>query len=145
MTPPNLLRWDDDFISDSADYNDELFEDELNEVSESGCERTRATFKDKFTSSIVADKSYLCDFKIIPPTLQVSAINKSHEKSCSFTIVNKNGRSSLSVSLFLGNGKECDNTKNARERGSKKGKGRPLIKSHRFDTSFCIKARTFTK
>ena len=75
MTPPNLLRWDDDFISDSADYNDELFEDELNEVSESGCERTRATFKDKFTSSIVADKSYLCDFKIIPPTLQVSATN----------------------------------------------------------------------
>lgn len=39
-------------------------------------------------------------------------------------IVNKNGRSSLSVSLFLGNGKERDNAKNAREEGSKKGMGR---------------------
>ena len=60
-------------MSDTADYNDELFEDELIRVSESDDVRSRATFKDKFTSSIVVDKSYLCDFKIIPPSLQVIA------------------------------------------------------------------------
>ena len=83
---PDLLGWDDDLESEPADYNDDLFEDELNEVSESDDARTRTTPKDKFTSFIVADKSYLCDFKIIPPHLQVSAINNLHEYSCYFTI-----------------------------------------------------------
>ena len=66
---PDLLRWGDDLISVPADYNDDLFEHEFTGVSESdeARARARAIFKDKFTSSIVADKSYLCDFKIIPP------------------------------------------------------------------------------
>ena len=83
---PDLLRWGGDQISDSADYNDEIFEDELIRVSESDDVRSRATFKDKFTSNIVADKSYVCDFKIIPLHLQVSAINNYQEKSCYFTL-----------------------------------------------------------
>ena len=82
---PDLLRWGDDLISVSADYIDDLFDDELNGVSDSVDIRARTTPKDKFTSSIVADKSYLCDFKIIPPSLQVGVINKSHEKSYKFT------------------------------------------------------------
>ena len=32
---PDLLRWGDDLISDTADYNDVLFEDEIIRVSES--------------------------------------------------------------------------------------------------------------
>ena len=59
---PDLLRWGDDLISDNADHDDKLCEDELIRVSESDDVRSRTTFKDKFTSSIVADTSYLCDF-----------------------------------------------------------------------------------
>ena len=66
---PDPLQRGDDLMSESADYKKELFEDELNIVSESDYERSRATLKDKFTLSIVADKSYLCDFKIISFTL----------------------------------------------------------------------------
>ena len=84
---PDLLRWGDDLISVPADYNGELFEQEFTGVSESDDARVRTTPKDKFTSSIIADKSYLSDFKIIPPSLQVSAINNYQEKSCKFTHV----------------------------------------------------------
>ena len=89
---PDLLRWGNDLISVSADYNDESFEQESTRESESYDARTRATPKDKFNSSIVADKGYLCDFKIIPPHLQVSATNNKHGKSYKFTIylLNKN-------------------------------------------------------
>ena len=66
---PDLLRWGDDLISDTADYNDVLFEDEIIRVSESDDARSRATYNDKFISGIDADKSYLCDFKIIPLSL----------------------------------------------------------------------------
>ena len=83
---PDLLQWGDDLISVPADYNDELFDQEFTEVSESDDARSRATSKDKFTSSIVADKNYLCDFKIISPSLQVSATNIIQEKSCIFTV-----------------------------------------------------------
>ena len=62
---PDLLRLGDDLISVSADFNDELFDEEFTRVSESDDARTRATFKDKFNSCINADKSYLYDFKII--------------------------------------------------------------------------------
>ena len=65
----------------TADYVDDLFDDELSGVSDSDDVRARTTPKDKFTSSIVADKSYLYDFKIIPPTLQVSAISNSPRKT----------------------------------------------------------------
>ena len=78
---PDLLRWGDDLISVLADYNYKVFDQEFTRVSESDDARTRATSKDKFTSSMVADKSYLCDFNIIPPSLQVSAINEFHEQS----------------------------------------------------------------
>ena len=44
------------------------------------------TFKDKFTSSIVADNNYLYDIQIISPLLHVSAINKTNEKLCYFTV-----------------------------------------------------------
>ena len=83
---PDLLQWGDDLISEPADYIDDLFDDELNGVSESDDVRARTTPKDKFTSSIDADKSYLYDFKIIPPTLQVSAISIPHVKSPKFTV-----------------------------------------------------------
>ena len=75
----------DDLISVPADYNDELFNQEFTRASESDDARARATSKDKFTSSIVADKSYLCDFKIIPPHLQVSATNIIRDSSHKFT------------------------------------------------------------
>ena len=52
--------------------------------------RQRTTPKDKFTSSIVADKNYLYDIQIISPTLHVSAINITHEKSCNFTQATRN-------------------------------------------------------
>ena len=32
---PDLLRWGDDLISEPADYIDDLFDDELNGVSDS--------------------------------------------------------------------------------------------------------------
>ena len=83
---PDLLRWGDDLISVPADFNDEQFDLEFIRVSESDDARSRATSKDKFTSSIVADENYLFDFKIISPSLQVSAISKFHEKSCQFTV-----------------------------------------------------------
>ena len=83
---PDLLRWGDDLISVPADYNDELFDQEFTRVSESDDARARATSKDKFTSSIVADKSYLCDFKIIPPHLQVRATNILSEYPNIFTL-----------------------------------------------------------
>ena len=83
---PDLLRWSDDLISDSADYNDDFFEQEFTRVSESDDARARATPKDKFNSCIVADKSYLCDFKIIPSHLQVSVTNNNQEKSCKITL-----------------------------------------------------------
>ena len=83
---PDLLRWGDDLRSVSADYNDELFDEEFVRVSESDDARTRATSKDKFNSCIVADKSYLCDFKIIPPSLQVSATNTFSANSHTFTL-----------------------------------------------------------
>ena len=67
-------------IYPTADYIDDLFDDELSGVSDSDDVRARTTPKDKFTSSI-ADKSYLYDFKIIPPTLQVSAISNSPRKT----------------------------------------------------------------
>ena len=82
---PDLLRWGDDLISEPADFTDDLFDDKLNGVSDSDDVRARTTPKDKFTSSIVADKSYLYDFKIIPPTLQVSAISIPQPKSYKFT------------------------------------------------------------
>ena len=84
---PDLLRWGDDQKSESADYSDELFEDELNGVSEGDDSHSRVTSKDKFTSNIVADKSYLCDFKIISPTVQVSATNNLRDNSHIFTNV----------------------------------------------------------
>ena len=83
---PDLLRWGDDLISVSADYDNESFDEELTRVSESDDARARTTSKDKFTSSIVADKSYLCDFKIIPPHLQVSAANTHSANSHIFTV-----------------------------------------------------------
>ena len=83
---PDLLRWGDDLISVSADHIDELFDREFTRVSESDDARARATSKDKFNSCIVADKSYLCDFKIIPPSLQVCATSINQEKSCTFTV-----------------------------------------------------------
>ena len=86
---PDLLSWGDDLISVQADYNDELFNEEFTRVSESDDARARATSKDKFTSGIIADKSYSCDFKIIPPSLQVSATNYNQEKSCKFTLCTK--------------------------------------------------------
>ena len=82
---PDLLRRGDDLISEPADYTDDSFDDELNGVSDSDDVRAMATPKDKFTSSIIADKSYLYDFKIIPPTLQVSSISNPHIKSHNFT------------------------------------------------------------
>ena len=82
---PDLLRWGDDLISEPADYIDDLFNDELNGVSDSDDVRARTTPKDKFPSCIVAGKSYLSDFKIIPPTLQVSAISNPQPKSYKFT------------------------------------------------------------
>ena len=82
---PDLLRWGDDLISVSADYNNELFDQEFTRVSESDDARARTTSKDKFTSSIVADKSYSCDFKIIPPSLQVRATNILRGRSHIFT------------------------------------------------------------
>ena len=84
-----LVRWGDDLISEPADYTDDLLDDELNGVSDSVDVWARTTPKDKFTSSIVADKNYLYDFKIIPPLLQVSVIDKSHEKSCTFTLASR--------------------------------------------------------
>ena len=83
---PDLLRWGDDHISVSADYDNELFDQELTRVSESDDSRARTTSKDKFISSIAADKSYLCDFKIIPLHLQVSATNLISAKSHIFTL-----------------------------------------------------------
>ncbi|HKQ21503.1 MAG TPA: hypothetical protein VJS91_05650 [Nitrososphaeraceae archaeon] len=35
---PDLLRWGDDLKSEPVDYKEELFEDEINGVSESICE-----------------------------------------------------------------------------------------------------------
>ena len=84
---PDLLRWGDDLISVSADYNDDLFDQGFTKVSESDDARARTKSKDKFTSSIVADKSYLCDFKIIPPSLQVSTTSILRDNSHIFTIV----------------------------------------------------------
>ena len=87
---PDLFQWGDDLIpADSsvpADSSDELFVREFTGVSESDDARARATSKDKFTSSNVADKSYLCDFKIIPPSRkcdknQPSAITESGHQS----------------------------------------------------------------
>ena len=82
---PDLLQWGDDLISEPADFTNDLFDDQLNGVSDSDDVRARTTPKDKFTSSIVADKNYLYDFKIIPPTLQVSAISNNQPKSYKFT------------------------------------------------------------
>ena len=83
---PDLLQWGDDLISEPADFTNDLFDDQLNGVSESDDVWARTTPKDKFTSSIVADKSYFYDFKIIPPTLQVSVISNNQPKSYKFTI-----------------------------------------------------------
>ena len=44
----DLLRWGDDLISVPADYNDELFDQELTRVSESDNACSRATSKDKY-------------------------------------------------------------------------------------------------
>ena len=63
--------------------------------------RLRMTLQDKFTSCIAADKNYLCDFKIISPTLQVSAINNYQEKSGIFTIP-------TNFTLFLSKQKNLD-------------------------------------
>ena len=82
---PDLLSWDCDLKSDPADYDYELIRDEVNGASERNDVQLRATSKDKFTSSIVADKNYLYDFKIISPTLPVSAISNNRAKSHSFT------------------------------------------------------------
>ena len=79
---PDLLRCDNDLKSESADHKNEINGD-LNGVSERNNVqpfKDKLTFKDKFTSSIVADKNYLYDIQIISPLLQVRAINKSHEK-----------------------------------------------------------------
>ena len=80
---PDLLRWGDDLISEPADYIDDVFDDG---VSDSDDVPALTTPKDKFTSSIDADKNYLYDFKIILPTLQVSAISNNHPKTYKFTI-----------------------------------------------------------
>ena len=77
---PDLLRWGDDLISEPADYIDDLFDDELNGVSDSDDVRALTTSKDKFTSSIVADKNYLYDLRSFLPHLQVSAISIPHVK-----------------------------------------------------------------
>ena len=86
---PDLLRWGDDLKSVPADYNDELVDQESTRVSESDDARSRATSKDKFTPGIVAYKSYSCDFKIIPLSLQVSSTNNNRVKSHKFTLCNK--------------------------------------------------------
>ena len=82
---PDLLRYDNDLKSESADHKNEINGD-VNVVSERNDVQPRMTFKDKFTSSIVADNNYLYDIQIISPLLHVSAINKTNEKLCYFTV-----------------------------------------------------------
>ena len=82
---PDLLNWDNDLESETADYVGEIIKGELNKVSERNDERSRTTLKDKFSLCIVADKNYLKDIQIIPPTSQVSAISIFPGKSHIFT------------------------------------------------------------
>ena len=62
-------------MSDTADYNDELFEDELIRVSESDDIRSRTTLKDRFTSSVIADiyvilRSFLLIYRLVLPIIK---------------------------------------------------------------------------
>ena len=77
---PVLLSWNFDLKSDSADYNREIIQNAVKEVSEGNDARSRTTLKDKFTSSIVSDTYNLCDIKVTSPSLQICAISVQHIK-----------------------------------------------------------------
>ena len=47
-----------------------------------------STIKYKSFGCVVADKDYLCDFKVTPPTIQVSVISNTEQNSHNFTIMN---------------------------------------------------------